>query len=184
MSSKLQAIPKILYKVKNDSDVIESFLTNFTLEISHLFQDVTNKMANIDSYPKKDASIIRKQVLSLLEDFPLLDTSINSSVVTFSSISEPNLIKSIEAIDSFFPALLGNGKINEANRDTILNFFPQITTENSDLYAFIGFVSEALYAILLDALFEYETKEMSVFGGVIQYSIGMVFQSNNKNNFK
>ena len=66
MSAKLANIPKILYKVKNDSDVIESFLTNFTLEISHLFQDVTNKMANIEKKKKKDANSIRKQVLNIL----------------------------------------------------------------------------------------------------------------------
>ncbi|EAY00768.1 hypothetical protein TVAG_096790 [Trichomonas vaginalis G3] len=152
-------IPQLFFKDSNNGDVMDSFLSHFTLEISKYFSNLIKTITQTDQvHNKKDTTALQALILSELSTFPAINTIINAGITTFASISRPNINKAITKLNEFFPSIIGVPKSTEMSSENVLSFFPDADSENSELAITVNFISEATYATLLLAILEDPTK--------------------------
>lgn len=152
--SNTPKIPQLFFKTAEDGDVIDSFLSHFSLEISKYFTSLIKLLTQSDTnLNKKDSNALQALILSELKQFPAINTMINAGVTTFASISRSSTNKAISKITEFFPAIIGNPKSAEAQSETIISFFPYSENEN-ELSNTVNFISEATYSILLQSIID------------------------------
>ena len=155
------SIPKIFYHVTEDVDVMDAFLTHFSLEISHQLQDIIKDVNIIDTLSGKERDKeFLANIMPTLEDFLFLGASTMSFITTFSSLAYSNPLKAVDTVDLFFPAIIGNGRIKIRERQSILSFFPEFEDDNSYLSFIIGLVSESVFSLLVTKLFEKDRKSV------------------------
>ena len=143
-------IPTILFRSPDKGDVMDEFLTRFSLEFVNKTKSIFKL---INSNQNSDSSQFQKQLFHTLSKGIQKYFDLQSFVPTFISIAISNPSRSIEIIVSFFPVILGISSTNDHTKNTLLSFFPQYES-NSSLKDVVGCLSELAFSILVIPLLD------------------------------